>query len=59
MKKREKMIRVYAKEGCGCCEATMKFRSVEAAEAAFVKAGLGIKTITDDKGAVHEGIDTF
>ena len=52
--------RVYAKCDCGCCTAEMFFRNKESATEAFAKVGLqnGAK-IVDDKGNIHEGIDTF
>ena len=52
--------RVYAKYDCGCCTAEMFFRNKENVIEAFAKAGLqnGAK-IVDDKGNIHEGIDTF
>jgi hypothetical protein len=68
-KKKEKKIKrqenrgtiaVYAQYTCGCCIAEMRFKDKESAEQAFLKAGVGNKmNITDDKGVVHEGIDTF
>jgi hypothetical protein len=59
-KKENKMITVYASFDCGCCEAEMKFNSLESANEAFIKAGLGNgMSITDDEGVVHKGIDTF
>jgi hypothetical protein len=60
MKKRVKWIKVFAQYDCGCCTAEMKFKSLESAEKAFAKAGMGNgMEITDDAGEKHEGIDTF
>jgi hypothetical protein len=65
LKKQEKRehrgtIAVYARCDCGCCTATMRFKNKAAVEEAFAKAGLvNSATIVDDKGVVHEGIDTF
>lgn len=46
---------------CGCCFAeTAQFESLETAQAALEKAGLGNgRTITDDVGNVFTGVDTF
>lgn len=46
---------------CGCCFAeTAQFESIETAQVALQKAGLGNgKTITDDAGNVFTGVDTF
>ena len=54
------MIEVTAQCDCGCCFATMHFKSLEAVEQAFAKVGLcNGAVITDDEGVIHEGIDTF
>lgn len=54
------VIKVTAQHDCGCCATTMRFFSKDSANRAFAKAGLSNSaTITDDKGTVHEGIDTF
>lgn len=54
------MIKVYAKNDCGCCTEEMQFTSKESAQAAFDKVGMGNgKVIKDDAGAKHDGIDTF
>lgn len=54
------MISVFVKLDCGCCTDELKFASVEAAEAAFSKAGLGNSVdITDDAGVCHTKLDTF
>lgn len=58
-KYKHKFIKVYAKAGCGCCETELSFISTDSANKAFAAAGLGIKDIVDDKGNMHEGIDTF
>ena len=61
-KKREHrgMIGVYAKCDCGCCTATLHFKTPEAAAKAFADAGLANSaTIVDDEGVKHECIDTF
>jgi hypothetical protein len=59
-KGKTKFIKVFAKADCGCCEIEMAFTSAESVMRAFVRAGLSSSaTIVDDKGAVHEGIDTF
>jgi len=52
--------RVYAKCDCGCCTAEMFFRNKESVIEAFTKVGMqNSATIVDDKGNIHEGIDTF
>ena len=46
--------------GCGCCSDILYFKNEENIKKAFETAGLGSNTtITDDKGNVVEGIDTF
>lgn len=61
-KKREHrgMICVFAKCDCGCCTATLHFKTPENAAKAFAGAGLNNSaTIEDDEGVKHECIDTF
>jgi hypothetical protein len=54
------MMKFVAQLSCGCCFTEMSFRSKKSAETAFQKAGLNLEaTIVDDKGKVHEGVDTF
>ena len=53
-------IPVWAVCDCGCCYAEMRFFSKKTAEDALKNVGLGNSVaITDDKGVVHEGLDTF
>lgn len=54
------MIKVYAKNDCGCCTTEMQFESEAGAQAVFAKVGPGNgMVITDDAGVMHEGLDTF
>jgi len=54
------MMKFIAQLSCGCCFTEMSFKSRKSAEAAFQKAGLKLEAcIVDDKGKVHEGVDTF
>jgi hypothetical protein len=54
------MIKVYAKNDCGCCTVEMQFNSMSAARRAFARVGLGNgMKIRDDAGVLHKGIDTF
>ena len=54
------LIVFEAQYDCGCCYATMLFKSHESASNAFVRAGLqNGATIVDDAGVKHEKIDTF
>ena len=53
-------IPVYAMCDCGCCKEELRFFSQKTALEALKKAGLGnFKTIVDDLGVAHEGLDTF
>lgn len=54
------MIKVFAKNDCGCCTTEMHFTDLASAQKAFDAAGLGNgMKITDDMGTTHEGLDTF
>jgi len=54
------MITVYAKCDCGCCTESLQFESVENANEALRRAGLGNgMVIVDDDGTEHTGLDTF
>lgn len=54
------MLKVFAKKDCGCCSTEMYFTDTASADAAFEKAGLGNgRSITDDRGTVHTGLDSF
>jgi hypothetical protein len=56
----ERMIKVYAKQDCGCCTVEMRFNSMSAARRAFARLGLGNgMEIKDDAGVLHTNIDTF
>lgn len=51
---------VTAQHDCGCCNATMRFNSKQAAIQAFREVGLTSSAcIVDDAGVRHDGIDTF
>ena len=53
-------IPIYAMCDCGCCKEELRFFSEKTALEALKKVGLGnFKTIVDDLGVVHEGLDTF
>lgn len=59
-KYKTKFIKVYAKADCGCCEFEMDFTSIESVARAFNTAGWDSSAvIVDDKGRVHDGVDTF
>lgn len=54
------MVSVYVTASCGCCTEELKFKSYEAATAAFERAALSsVTTIVDDAGVAHDHLDTF
>lgn len=58
--KKQKMISVFAKADCGCCNEELKFLTLENANSAFNKVGFGNgMTVVDDEGVSHSGLDTF
>lgn len=53
------MVTIYARQGCGCCIAEMKFESIESADKAFEEAGLQSAAVIIDDGGTEWRIDTF
>ena len=59
-KERRGWLVVKVQHDCGCCHSDMYFKSESSAKKAWSTAGLQLSAkITDDKGTIHEGIDTF
>lgn len=59
-KQRRGWFVVKAQHDCGCCHSDMYFKSEASAKKVWSEAGLQLSAkITDDRGTIHEGIDTF
>ena len=51
------LIKIYARQTCGCCIYEMQFKDIESANKAFSKHGH--VSITDDAGVTYGSADTF